>query len=195
MQERERYIDILRAFGLLSIIYVHVLFIPKCLLELNTFNVPLMIFVSGLCVPIELPNLKEFYIKRIMRLIIPVWLFLSVYLIFLSILYNYGICLYYLTPTMVWRSYMLLDGIGFVWVIRIFLLMMLVTPMILKLNKLIKNDIIFSVLLFCLILLQSWLCSLEHILPSSVREFYNLYVLYLCLVVYNYSSLELLDNT
>jgi fucose 4-O-acetylase-like acetyltransferase len=53
-KSRETYVDFLRALGLLMIILAHTEPDPsKTLFQLRTCDVPLMVFVSALCVKIR----------------------------------------------------------------------------------------------------------------------------------------------
>jgi fucose 4-O-acetylase-like acetyltransferase len=49
VQPRDTYVDFLRALGLLLIFVAHTQ-APDILARIRTFDVPLMVFISGLCV-------------------------------------------------------------------------------------------------------------------------------------------------
>lgn len=140
IQERDNSIDILRFIGLSLIVLAHI-HPPEVLFNFRCFDVPLMIFVSGLtCSGKQIGNYWEYIWKRTKRLIIPTYLFLTAYFAFLFVL-----SLVFSKPGLIsWQrvvdSYLLLDGIGYVWIIRVFLLIMLVTPLLLRMEKWIKND-------------------------------------------------------
>ncbi len=132
MAERDNYIDFLRFIGLLLIILAHV-HSPETIHQIRCFDVPLMLFVSGLAYGNK--SLKTswdgFYLPRLKRLLIPVYLFVVCDLV---ALYAIGktITLENVTKSI----FLCTDGlVGYVWVIKVFVLIMLVTPLLIKLNK------------------------------------------------------------
>lgn len=140
MKVRDPYIDILRFIGLSLIILAHVT-PPYVLGQLRSFDVPLMMFVSGLTASgKDIPNYWDYVWRRTKRLIIPVWLFLAVYLTVFYFTQSLFLPEQYLTGRMIWRSFLLLDeSIGYVWIIRVFLLVMFITPLWVKLDSKFKN--------------------------------------------------------
>lgn len=140
MKVRDPYIDLLRFVGLSLIILAHVT-PPYVLGQLRSFDVPLMLFVSGLAASgKEIPKYWDYVWKRTKRLIVPVWLFLAVYLTIFYFTQSLFLPEKYLTGRMIWRSFLLLDeSIGYVWIIRVFILVMLVTPLWVKLDSRLKN--------------------------------------------------------
>ncbi len=103
---------------------------PGILFQLRNFDVPLMILVSamsfGLSYKINEPY-QSYVWKRIKRLVFPVWIFLSFYFLALLALDPGN---QELTTNTVITSFALLEGIGYVWVIRVFLLVALISPFI-----------------------------------------------------------------
>lgn len=144
MKVRDPYIDLLRFVGLSLIILAHVT-PPYVLGQLRSFDVPLMMFVSGLAASgKDIPNYWDYVWKRTKRLIVPVWLFLAVYLTIFYFAQSFILPEPYLTGRMIWRSFFLLDdSIGYVWIIRVFLLVMLVTPLWVKIEGQIKTNWLF----------------------------------------------------
>lgn len=144
MKSRDLYIDLLRFLGLSLIILAHINS-PMGLHQFRCFDVPLMLFVSGLTASSGRHcRYVDYVIKRTKRLIIPVWMFLAAYLPILYFVQFKFLPEQYLTGEMIVRSFLLLDNsIGYVWIIRIFLIVMLATPFILKLNNRIENIRLF----------------------------------------------------
>ena len=142
--KRDLYIDFLRFIGLSLIILIHIN-PPVDLAQVRCFDVPLMLFVSGLTASSSRHcRYVDYVTKRTKRLIIPVWMFLAAYLPILYFVQFKFLPEQYLTGEMIVRSFLLLDNsIGYVWIIRIFLIVMLVTPFILKLNNRIENIRLF----------------------------------------------------
>ena len=148
------YIDYLKALGLLLIILAH-----SCdnqiIMQLRIFDVPLMVVISGLLAYDSYKRsldrggtLLDYYKKRITRLLIPAWIFLTFYFLFLWV-ENLGGAFPY-TPERVMRSYLLLDGIGYVWIIRVYLLCALITPLAVFLKEKLKKNYLIYILLLVL---------------------------------------------
>ena len=144
MKSRDLYIDLLRFLGLSLIILAHINS-PMGLHQFRCFDVPLMLFVSGLTASSSRHyRYVDYVTNRTKRLIIPVWMFLAAYLPILYFVQFKFLPEQYLTGEMIVRSFLLLDNsIGYVWIIRIFLIVMLATPFILKLNNRIENIRLF----------------------------------------------------
>lgn len=79
------------------------------------------------------------------------------------------------------ESYLLLDGIGYVWIIRVFLLLMFVTPLLSKISTLIKKDWIFFLILILILTFNKLLESLSPFLNNflCVKFILDEYVVYL----------------
>lgn len=150
---RDTRFDTLRVIGLLCIILAHTN-PPPILFQLRNFDVPLMVIVSGAVFGIaslrnEL-NYLEYFKKRVLRLLNPTWVFLSFYFIIIYIFslligFNYP----YSVKTIL-SSYTLISGIGYVWIIRVFILVAAIAPLILKLHNKIKEDILYFGMLLLL---------------------------------------------
>jgi fucose 4-O-acetylase-like acetyltransferase len=126
---RDDRIDILRFIGLSMIIFAHV-DPPELLFQLRNFDVPLMILVSAMSFSLSYKANEPYssYVwKRIKRLVFPVWVFLTIYFI---AIYTFNPVNDELDSTTVLTSYTLLEGIGYVWIIRVFLLVALVSPLL-----------------------------------------------------------------
>lgn len=142
MTNRDTSIDILRSLGLLLIILVHI-HPPFILSQIRCFDVPLMLFVSGLTASgKQIHNYLEYIKKCTLRLVLPVWIFLAFYLSAFYFAQDYILPTRYLTGKMVLRSFLLLDeSIGYVWIIRVFLLTMLITPLLQRISNQLKTPI------------------------------------------------------
>lgn len=139
---RDHNIDLLRFVGLSLIILAHVT-PPSIVLNLRCFDVPLMVFVSGLtCYKKEIHFSWNYLSHRFARLVFPVWIFLTVYFLMIYAAKFVGLD-FGLTFKQVYESYLLMDGIGFVWIIRVLLLIAMVTPGLIKINQIIKSNTIF----------------------------------------------------
>lgn len=132
MSNRDNYIDFLRFIGIALIILAHI-YAPITITQIRCFDVPMMVFISGLSYSGKKvrANWSSFYKPRLLRLLIPVYIFTTFYIILLSI------CGININPSKIVNSYLLLENnsIGYVWIIRVFILVMLIIPLLIKLNE------------------------------------------------------------
>lgn len=127
--KRNTSVDLLRTIGLLCIVLAHVS-PPAIIFQIRNFDVVLMVFLSGLSFSLGKTGKKGDYIVYVMnrfkRLIVPTWIFLSIYFVLIGLLGVKETLYIYLS------SYSLVSGIGYVWVIRVYFLMALVAPLFWK---------------------------------------------------------------
>lgn len=127
-QSRNVTLDCLKWVGLICIIFAHADPSPIWF-QLRNFDVPLMVMISVWLSlkTINRPdfNYREFLTKRFKRLVIPTWLFLVLFFCLQVFLFR---------RTYDWKttlsSFLLMKGIGFVWVIRIYLTIAIVLPLL-----------------------------------------------------------------
>jgi hypothetical protein len=104
---------------------------PEAIFQARNFDVPLMVIVAGLS--FRASYKYEFYLsylwKRAKRLLFPVWLFFSIY--FFEI-FTTGYPIAVPSKKTILSSYLLLDGSDYVWIIRVFLLVAIVSPFLLS---------------------------------------------------------------
>lgn len=135
-KERLPYIDFLKVVGLTGIIIAHVS-APNVLFMLRSFDVPLMVIISSLLAVQsydKYKNQKKGYLKycwsRFKRLVIPTWIFLTLYFVIRAIitrkLQNAN---YYLDSYLLTRY-----GFGYVWVILIYLYSAILIPLFAKMR-------------------------------------------------------------
>lgn len=149
---RNERIDLLRFIGLALIIFAHAN-IPKFLFQLRNFDVPLMILVSGMSFGLTFKRHGSYvsYVwKRLKRILFPTWIFLTIFLPFLFIFNFPGLDLSY---KQIWSSYLLLDGLRFIWIIRVFLLVSLVAPFIYYFSSKKKSDISYLIKMLLIFLI------------------------------------------
>lgn len=177
---RDNKIDVLRFIGLSMIILAHIKS-PNILHQIRSFDVPLMLFVSGLVSSRKpISNYSSFIYQRVKRLIVPVWIFLSGYFL---IYYGCRFILFgkkdipYQT---ILESYLFLDGIGYVWVIRIFLIIMLITPLLVALEKRIESTPNYMLLIGGLLVFQGGVVEVGQMMPDGFFSvLYNQYITYI----------------
>lgn len=177
--KRDSNIDILRFIGLMLIILSHASPSPNFIMQIRCFDVPMMLFISGLtCANKDFPYYFQFVKKRTERLITPVYIFLIAYFIFLIIVQSLGYIPQILTIRKAIESFLLLDGIGYVWIIRVFLLIMLVTPILCKVGKL-SNSIVLLIIVSLILVCDSIVYLLNnYTLPDIMHIFIKDYLVY-----------------
>lgn len=128
-------IDILKSIGIILIILAH-MGIPKVLFQLRNFDVVLLVILSGFLSVKSYKSNQSFYKyikKRFIRLIIPVWIFLTIFfgIFAISDIGKEGETFCFNT---IFRTYALIDGIGYVWIFRVYMLCAISVPLLLKLK-------------------------------------------------------------
>lgn len=159
-KSRDIKFDGLRVIGLLAIILAHV-DPPALLFQLRNFDVPLMVLVSGAVYGLSSTQKKYFsYIwGRVNRLLVPTWVFL---------------CLFFLIQSGLGRtfsihevlsSFALINGIGYVWIIRVFILVALIAPFFVLLYKKMQNKNIYLLSVLAIFIFYNLLHRLYTIIP------------------------------
>lgn len=190
IQKRDLSIDYLRFIGLSLIILAHAT-APFTITQLRCFDVPLMIFISGLTAAKKIiPNYGKYIISRTERLLVPVYIFITFYLLLLFTAQSLGFIPTYVNLKMVIDSYLLLGGIGYVWIIRVFLLMMLVTPLLVHFEIYCKNNIFYGFICLVLLVLNDLILNVfvNPLQDSCLKTIIEEYIIYLL----GYSSLFML---
>lgn len=141
---RDKSVDVLRFLALTGIILVHSQ--PnEFWTQIRQFDVPMMVFLSAVCYARvnSNENYKDYVLKRFIRLIIPTWCFLIIFFAFRFVM----------TRTINYSELILtfsLSSNWYTWVIRVFFLISLVAPLLVKLaninNWRLKAIILLSLL-------------------------------------------------
>ncbi|GFK21429.1 acyltransferase family protein [Tetragenococcus halophilus] len=137
--KRDIRIDALRALAILLIMFAHTR-PPQWLYELRDFDVVLMTFILGAsyCLSRERKKAKPYllYLKeRFMRLIVPAWTFLSLFFLLLFIFVITTKQTFPFSFKSVLTSYSLTWGIGYIWIIRVFFIIAILSPLLYWLAK------------------------------------------------------------
>ena len=181
LQKRDPSIDLLRFIGLTMIILAHIGLSrsTSLLFQLRSFDVPLMVFTSGLAFSGRSTGAYLPFIgKRTLRLIVPVYLFVAAYILLNPILSGWGLVNEYSAKVIAGTFMLRLNpSIGYVWIIRVFLIVMLVTPLLLKLDKAIKRDWMCFALIVLVLLTQQLLVN--WLKPMKGNWFIQDWVLYI----------------
>ena len=94
-----------------------------------------MVFLSGISFSLSTKQIasftdyKNYVVKRFKRLIIPAWIFIVIFLAVFGAFEFAGIGDEKFSLGLIARSFLLIDGVGYVWVIRVYFLMALIAPL------------------------------------------------------------------
>lgn len=132
VKTRDTKIDFLRFIGLALIILCHAA-PPTLLNSLRQFDVPLMVMISGVSFAMSYKSTPygKYVFKRFKRLILPVWVFLAIY-IPAEDLMRFVLGKDLIPTEMVLSSFALIEGISYVWIFRVYFLMALISPLLMK---------------------------------------------------------------
>lgn len=156
MKERNFTIDIMRTLGILLIILAHMN--PNQadpVFQIRTFDVPMMIFISGASFFLAGKSEQSYFLyvwSRVKRLVFPVWVFLAFFYL-ITFLFNIEITRWTLNYNTITTSFKLESGFGYVWIIKVFLIVALLSPIyIMIINKIGGMKTIFLFTLMCLVI-------------------------------------------
>lgn len=175
-------IDLLRFVGISGVILAHVS-PPEIVFQARNFDVPLMVLVSGVVFQHSGRKevcYREYLVSRIPRLCLPVWLFLT-FLFFVAYPFFYlllGVEYPFSLKTIV-TSYLLLSGIGYVWIIKVFVLVTLIAPPIRSVSEKIRSNTIYLLLVLLIFLMYSLLLPWFTSSPI-IRETLSYLIPYAC---------------
>lgn len=181
VQKREPAIDLMRFIGLLMIVLAHLnLPAENVFFQIRTFDVPMMVFVSGLSYSNRaLGAYPAFVWKRTKRLLIPLYLFLTVFFLVHWACAALGWSAP-IPPEKIWGSLILRlnPSINFVWIFRVFLIVMLITPPLVAIERRISKWWL-SLLVFAVMLAgqQGLIAWLKPLNPGHFVSDWLLYVL------------------
>jgi peptidoglycan/LPS O-acetylase OafA/YrhL len=156
LKHRDTSLDLLRFIGVLFIMIAHSQ-PPAWLFQLRNFGTPLLIVASALTVSKIYRNkelaIKAFYKKRLLKLTVPAWIFLTLYFTVLYVVYLFlsnGEGFPY-SPKAIVKSYIFGDGgVIYLWILKVYLFIALITPFALRIkssNRNIKLSAYFILLL------------------------------------------------
>ncbi|MCF1685101.1 acyltransferase [Tetragenococcus halophilus] len=178
--KRDIRIDALRGLAILLIMLAHTR-PPQWLYELRDFDVVLMTFILGAsyCLSRERKKTKPYllYLKeRFMRLVIPAWTFLSLFFLLLFIFVITTKQTFPFSFKSVLTSYSLTWGIGYIWIIRVFFIIAILSPLLYWLaNKAVSPSEKLSIIGICL-LLQAGLDVLSANLTGISHTIFEQYI-------------------
>ena len=189
---RNLSIDIVRVISLTAIFLLHAA-PARIAFSLLQFCVPAMLFISGLCFKENIATGKEYraYLKkRFVKLFIPMSCFAFLFSIAVDIF-----CLLIgreklFSPSDILAGTLLYDGVGYVWIMRVFFLVACLSPVACLFRKQ-KNDIAFvgtTVLLYVIYRLLYNVVSdgtwIYHVLNYFVFDTIPYFIVFLFAVRY-----------
>lgn len=148
IKKRDISIDILKFIGLSMIILAHTAMSNNLIMQIRSFDVPLMVLVSGILAVDSYKNESSYFCylkKRISRLIIPTYIFLSIFFVVTYIFW--GLKYYPFSLVQVIRTFLLIDGIGYVWIIRVYILCSMIIPILIIFNEKAEEKTYYSLLI------------------------------------------------
>lgn len=131
--ERDYSIDMSRVLGIFLVILAHCIHPSFILHEIRTFDVVLLVFISGISFELSYSKNKGSYGKyiknRFVKLVFHTWLFLILYY---SYIYTRG---EKITIHAVVNSFLLIGGIGYLWIFRVMFINAIINPFLIKFQK------------------------------------------------------------
>lgn len=193
----------MRLLGVLIIMIAHSS-PPAWLFQLRNFGTPLLIVASALTYSFIYSSrsidVVDFYQKRLKRLILPAWIFLSFFFFVFYIVTNLSNIDYPFSIRKIVFSYAFMDGIGFVWILKVYIILALITPFTLQLNKKVKsNNYYFLMLMVAYLIYEMLVYFLSPAIGGLAGQFFNQIVLiafsYSILYCYGFRLSKLNDKT
>ncbi|MEK4430728.1 acyltransferase [Paenibacillus sp. FSL M7-0802] len=178
--ERNRTVDILRFIAIVSIIIAHAS--PNELLfRIRNFDVVLMVLLMGVSFNISQKehsvNYNSYILKRFKRLIISTWIFLTAFFALFYMISNFSNKNLFFDIKTIVLSFAFNGGIGYVWVMYVFFVVSLFSPLILQLSEKIKSNNKYLLLLIFLYMIYHYLVSLNRLLPVNLGGNLQNYIL------------------
>lgn len=151
--KRDNGIDLLRFIALIGVIIAHCRPL-ELLLQLRQFDVPLMVILAAVSFSMSNNRKQEswfdYCVKRAKRLILPTWIFLTMYFL----LFKEDDTIVVIT------SYLLIWGIGYVWIIRVFFVVAVFAPFLHRLTNSFASSVKFWLFISFLLCCSEFLITL-----------------------------------
>lgn len=156
---RIKYLDFLKFIGLMCVIIAHA-GPPEWLFMMRNFDVPLMVIISSILGQKSFQKCKHigsgsiyFCVDRAKRLVFPTWIFLIIYFFLLLLTGKTYSNNYYLDSFLLSRY-----GVGYVWIILIYLYSALLIPLFDKMRT----------------LKYSWICIVATYFVFEIAYFFKI---------------------
>jgi peptidoglycan/LPS O-acetylase OafA/YrhL len=165
--ERNINYDLMRLIGVLVIMIAHAS-PPNWLFQLRNFGTPLLIVGSALTYALIYErrslDIWKFYRKRLTRLALPAWIFLTFFFVSFYIVSALLGKIYPFSTKEIIDSYTFNGGIGFVWILKVYIILALITPFAVRINRNARSPISY----FCLLGTGYVLYEISYLLSMSV---------------------------
>ncbi len=181
---RDLRLDILKCLGIFLVILAHVIPHKSILFQLRNFDVPMMVIVSGILfagMSKKQYSYGQYLRKRIPRLIAPVWLFLSGFFSITWLLSWWQNKSYPFSIGIIIRSFFLTNGINYLWIVKVFVLIAIASPILLQIRNKFSNSKSFLICLAVIYSCYEFLLFLLNVYSSNLEfpEFINFIIFYL----------------
>ncbi|KRL01484.1 acyltransferase family protein [Liquorilactobacillus capillatus] len=172
--KRDIRIDVLRSLAILLIVLAHVL-PPNPIGQIRIFDVPLMALLLGMSFALSKKKSShatgyiQYLIKRFKRLILPTWIFLTIFFVVVFIFCQATSLEFPYSIMTLLSTYLLLTGIGYVWIIRVFFVIAIFSPFLFFISKKVNILTHKLVLLTFLLIFQQFLYLLDKQLSGHIK--------------------------
>ncbi len=171
----------MRALGTLLVILAHVN-PPVLISQLRTFDVTLLVFISGMSLTYsQFDDYYHYLKKRCQKLLIPAYI--TIIIILTTLLIGSNFLHYNISLTYIRNSLLLIDknSIGFVWIVKVYLLLAFSVPVIKLFEKKFNNSYFLYFLLWLIIYFFS-ICS-SYFNVFFYQEYFMYLVQFFCVAV------------
>ncbi|MDN4634052.1 acyltransferase family protein [Priestia megaterium] len=178
--ERDKRVDILRFIAIMGIIIAHSS--PNgFILQLRNFDVTLMVLLLGTSFYLTSSDKKIKYLpyvkKRFERLVVPTWVFLTILFGLFYVISVVDHVHYYYSIGQIISSYMLISGIGYVWIMKVFFIIALVSPFILLLSKKIEDNKTYFLVIVIGFFIYAGLLHIYDSLNGAPKKIFEHFIL------------------
>lgn len=177
IKHRESSLDIMRFIGVLFIMIAHSQ-PPEWLFQLRNFGTPLLIVASALTFSKIYRNreinIKEFYKKRLIKLTIPAWIFLTIYfsVLYAAFFFFTNVKDFPYSPKTIFKSYTFgAGGIDYLWILKVYIFIAIITPFIIRIKASNRHTSVSSYFIFLLVgyIIYEIVVSLTHLfVPANI---------------------------
>ncbi|WP_417760622.1 acyltransferase family protein [Shewanella sp.] len=203
MKNRNFNYDLLRLLGLLIIMVAHSS-PPGWLFQLRNFGTPLLVLGSGLTYSLIYSQRQieavSFLKKRLPKLILPAWIFLSFFFVCLYAAATITNKDFPFKAQEVLTSYIFMEGIGFVWIFKIYLMLAIVTPIAIYLNNRCDSNLNYlAALIAAYVVYELVLAAVDPLLAASYKEYVDsiifTFIPYSLVYLYAFRLTKISDKT
>lgn len=194
--ERNYSYDILKAFGIAVIVFAHCYPLPNWLNYLRNFEVILLVLISAIFQFNKYGSITHVdrgiivdILKRLLRLIVPTWVFLTILFSGLLIVSAILGTDFPYSLKIIIDSYAMINGIGYVWIMLVYCFISVGLPFLFAFfNRFIANNYLKVLVWLSLLIVYEAFRFLILKLPDSLFVYYFKNT-FLYLIAYNLISL------